>query len=112
LRYYSSSNQMILKSAAFFLLVIAIPTWAQFPDEIVLGPSLTTVYSRDFSMIRLNGQMHIPGDFIDVETDVLSLSLFPDKKLTEQFGISWFSLLALPPFFLGKTPNYFNRRPF
>lgn len=79
----------------FFLL--SIPVFAQFPMDLALGPGVNAGYSQRFSLIRMNGRFHIPGDVSDFEADIISVAVLPRKQYIQRFGVSWISLLWVPP---------------
>jgi hypothetical protein len=81
---------------------------SQFSEDIVLGPTVEIVHSRDISMLRVNGCVRIPGDIFDIETDLISMSAFLEKELFESFGISWISLLWIPPYALAQKVSAFK----
>ncbi|MBD3347491.1 MAG: hypothetical protein GF401_20740 [Chitinivibrionales bacterium] len=99
-----------LPRITILILIIAASLYAQLPQDIVAGPGLDYGYSSRFQFLRLNTQILIPGEFMDIESDVLSLSVILDQAYLEEIGIAWTSLLALPPYFLSKKFK-FMRRP-
>lgn len=88
---------MNLKNSLIIALLFTFPVLAQFSRDLALGPSLNTGYAQNHSMIRLIGRFHIPGDVSDFEADLVTLSVLPERHLIERFGISWTSLVWLPP---------------
>ncbi len=86
-------------------LMIPARLCAQFPDHIAVGPAASLSYSKEFTQVRMSGRIHIPGDFVDIETDPASLSAFLDREVFNRLGVSWLSLVWVPPFVIGaKVP--------
>lgn len=66
---------------------------AQFPNELVVGFCGTSTFSKNFSSIRLSGKLHIPGDYIDFESDIVSSSFVTDNESINDVGIGWLQLI-------------------
>lgn len=79
---------------------------AQFADELALGPSVDYLHSGKAPVIRLNMQLHIPGDYVDIEACPFSVAVMPDGDLVKQYGVTWLSLLAVPPFLLREKSGF------
>jgi hypothetical protein len=99
---------MTFRTVCLINILLAFFSYSQFPEDIVLGPGLNTNYTRNCQQLRFNLRLHIPGDYVDIETDLLSLSIFTKKEMVERFGVSWISLLWIPPALASNGIKYFR----
>lgn len=89
-----------------FLVSFTYNIFSQFPEDIVIGPTINGNFAKNHQQIRLNLRLHIPGDYVDLEADILSFSLFSKQEMIDRFGISWISFLWIPPALVKKRIEF------
>lgn len=91
------------------IFMIAVTVCAQFPDHIALGPAARVSCSETISRLRMSGRVRVPGNVVDIEVDPASLSAFLDREAFSQLGVSWLSLVWVPPFMIGRRVPVLKR---